>query len=444
MWVFLLQILLPKEKGFVNHYLNKDTHMKGSGTCNVCAAPCSSCMHFNQAISFMESKAEGGYSENSCGGKEADNCSFSDAETPVYKSKHCDDRMHEASETSKIFISNFSNDSFSENTESKAIGKNTDLHDASEGVDMPLKVSSFETDEENQLVAGNSANSPSSRKPINSSMLPKTFSNPEEGQHGLECHGDNISCVTSRIDRNTAANDCHTNMGREDMPCTSTSGLHSGGFKMSSLAKAVDGEIADLHSDWRKSCKLAAESSQMKSPSSNSLNPGSPHNPSDSPSLNSDPSPREHYLRSSSGIGSSFHSDAGLKGKKEKSSSHLQGELLEGFVDPVEPCVREQVTTVDMDEQKCDRVSEGSANPNYEISKDNDMTVHASSPRASGQFSESITGEHDNEELGKPISKIGRSNSQESQPNPGMKIEGDYPVPDILEDDVSVFPNSIL
>ncbi|CAA7403831.1 unnamed protein product [Spirodela intermedia] len=433
-------IFLPKEKGFVNRHLRKDIHMKGSGTCNVCAAPCSSCMHFNQATSYMESKAEGGYSENSCAGKEADNCSFSDAETPVYKSKQCDDRMHAASETSKIFISNFSHDSFSENAERKAIGKNTDLHDASEGVDMPLKVSPFETDEENQLVAENSASSPSSRKPVDSSMLPKTFSNPEEGPNGLECHGDNISCVTSRIDRNIAANDLHKNMGREDMPCTSTSALHSGGFKMSSLAQAVDGDIVELHSDLWKSDKLAKESSQMKSASSNSLNLGSPHNPSDSRSLNSNPSPREHCLHPSSGIESSFHSDAGLKDKKESSISHLQGEPLESFVDPVEPCVREQVTAVDMDEQKCDRFSKGSVNTNYEISKDNDMTVHASSPRASGQFSESKTGEHgmSNEELGKSISSVGTSNSQEPQPIPELKLEDDYPVPDILEDDVKV------
>ncbi|CAA6667020.1 unnamed protein product [Spirodela intermedia] len=250
-------IFLPKEKGFVNRHLRKDIHMKGSGTCNVCAAPCSSCMHFNQATSYMESKAEGGYSENSCAGKEADNCSFSDAETPVYKSKQCDDRMHAASETSKIFISNFSHDSFSENAERKAIGKNTDLHDASEGVDMPLKVSPFETDEENQLVAENSASSPSSRKPVDSSMLPKTFSNPEEGPNGLECHGDNISCVTSRIDRNIAANDLHKNMGREDMPCTSTSALHSGVLKCLPLPKLSMVKVCDICGDAGREDLLA-------------------------------------------------------------------------------------------------------------------------------------------------------------------------------------------
>ncbi|XP_078442882.1 uncharacterized protein LOC144712461 isoform X2 [Wolffia australiana] len=176
--------------------------MKISGTCNVCAAPCSSCMHLTQDTSFMESKAEGvGYSENSCARKETENSLFSDAETPTRR-KRREDRVPSASEAS---------------------------------VDMPFKASPCKTDEDSQPQKENAGCSTLQCKPMSSGILPKSSQSPE-GRNGSERHGDDISCLSPRTDRNSAAD----GVVKGDTPCTSSSTLCNGGFETFSLAKAAD------------------------------------------------------------------------------------------------------------------------------------------------------------------------------------------------------------
>ncbi|MCL7042031.1 hypothetical protein MKW94_000983, partial [Papaver nudicaule] len=120
-----------------------------SGTCNVCAAPCSSCMHFNRAVSRMDVKSEDECSDGTSRGKAASRCSFNVTDVlPLSKNIALQKRQcAAASETSNVFSACSSHDSFSENAESKA----------TEDIEMLSKVPSSGT---------------------------------------LECHGDNISCVS--------------------------------------------------------------------------------------------------------------------------------------------------------------------------------------------------------------------------------------------------------
>ncbi|KAF5193998.1 RING/FYVE/PHD zinc finger superfamily protein [Thalictrum thalictroides] len=92
-----------------------------TGTCNVCAAPCSSCGHFNQAGSCMEIKAENEFSDEVSRVNAASRCSSKDASVmPSYKKRECGDRKPTASETSNLVSASSSHDSMSENAESKA------------------------------------------------------------------------------------------------------------------------------------------------------------------------------------------------------------------------------------------------------------------------------------------------------------------------------------
>ncbi|XP_061352506.1 protein PARALOG OF AIPP2-like isoform X2 [Gastrolobium bilobum] len=84
-----------------------------SGTCNVCSAPCSSCMHLNRA--FMGSKAEEFSDEN---------CRLGEA------------NQHSMGETSNMHSVNSSHDSLSENAESRrALSENYQDSKCLEGLD---------------------------------------------------------------------------------------------------------------------------------------------------------------------------------------------------------------------------------------------------------------------------------------------------------------------
>ncbi|XP_061354417.1 protein PARALOG OF AIPP2-like isoform X2 [Gastrolobium bilobum] len=100
---------------------NTDMRLE-SGTCNVCSAPCSSCMHLNHAL--MGSKAEE-FSDESCRVGEANN-QYSMDEGNVYslRSRACESSQHALSETSNMLSANSSHGSLSENAQSRQMSSN--------------------------------------------------------------------------------------------------------------------------------------------------------------------------------------------------------------------------------------------------------------------------------------------------------------------------------
>ncbi|XP_045833428.1 uncharacterized protein LOC123924542 isoform X2 [Trifolium pratense] len=86
------------------------------GTCNVCSAPCSSCMHLNQAI--MGSKAEE-YSDENCRLVEDKRYSTDEGDESYVRSRTCERLKHSGSETSNMPSIFSSHDSLSENTKTK-------------------------------------------------------------------------------------------------------------------------------------------------------------------------------------------------------------------------------------------------------------------------------------------------------------------------------------
>lgn len=89
----------------------------------MCSAPCSSCLHANQSLPFMESKIECDPSGSTSGRKEEDSCSSNGASEAVDKSKASDDNQHACAETSNLLSSTSSLDFCPENTFMKAASK---------------------------------------------------------------------------------------------------------------------------------------------------------------------------------------------------------------------------------------------------------------------------------------------------------------------------------
>ncbi|ONK56038.1 uncharacterized protein A4U43_C10F3500 [Asparagus officinalis] len=188
--------LFPSERKLT--FTDSSPHMRiESGTCNMCSAPCSSCMHNNRTALAMESKMECGSSRFSCATKEDDNYSFIYADRmPHCKSRICDDLEHTASEASNFLSSSSSHDSYSECTESKASMKALDTCEAPENVEtppVPLRETGkdqFLQDKRSSagfcLVSSNSHDTPDS------------------------CHGDNISCISGIKDSNLDVGTCNT------------------------------------------------------------------------------------------------------------------------------------------------------------------------------------------------------------------------------------------
>ncbi|KAL0904932.1 hypothetical protein M5K25_027096 [Dendrobium thyrsiflorum] len=100
-----------------------------SGTCTVCSAPCSLCMHHNR---------ESGISCILSVRTDADSSSVSNVDVmPIYKSRICDDLQPAASEASNLLSSTSSHDSYAENAESKTSLSASAGYDASDDIDMP-------------------------------------------------------------------------------------------------------------------------------------------------------------------------------------------------------------------------------------------------------------------------------------------------------------------
>lgn len=85
-----------------------------SGTCNVCSAPCSSCMHVNHAPEE--------FSDDNCRSGEANvQNSMNEGNVHSLSSRACENLQHGVSETSNMLSVSSSHDSLSENAESRQI-----------------------------------------------------------------------------------------------------------------------------------------------------------------------------------------------------------------------------------------------------------------------------------------------------------------------------------
>ncbi|KAE9620217.1 putative chromatin regulator PHD family [Lupinus albus] len=127
---------VPPEYGreFVKHSIIQNTDMRlESGTCNVCAAPCSSCMHLNRAL--MGSKAEESSDENRRRG-EANQYSTDDGDGSSLRSRVCERLKSCVNETSNIILVDSTHDSLSENADSRrALSNKYQESKCSEGFD---------------------------------------------------------------------------------------------------------------------------------------------------------------------------------------------------------------------------------------------------------------------------------------------------------------------
>ncbi|KAK8588877.1 hypothetical protein V6N12_023289 [Hibiscus sabdariffa] len=106
---------VPKTvKRLIRQYMSQKACAKAeSGTCNVCSAPCSSCMHLS--IAQMGSKSDE-FSD------ETDHVAVT-SQYSINADKKGDNLYHSPSEASNLLNSNSSHDSYSENIESKATAR---------------------------------------------------------------------------------------------------------------------------------------------------------------------------------------------------------------------------------------------------------------------------------------------------------------------------------
>ena len=154
-------------KAFGKHSIGGKVHISGEcGACNVCSAPCSSCLHLNR--SFMGSKADE-FSDETCRVNAASQYSINVGDaSSSFKRKACDSLQHTTSETSNLLSVNSSHDSLSENAESKATMRSSDT--------------------------------------------------------SVEVHDDNISCISRANDANQAVNNHNRNVERKNLSCSLASG----------------------------------------------------------------------------------------------------------------------------------------------------------------------------------------------------------------------------
>ncbi|KAK7308008.1 hypothetical protein VNO77_41556 [Canavalia gladiata] len=152
--------------------LNTDMRPE-SGTCNVCSAPCSSCMHLNHAV--MGSKAEEFTDENCRLGEGSNQYSMDEGNAYSLRSRACESSQHAVSEASNMQSVNSSHDSLSENAESRQI-----------------------------------------------------LSNKYQDSKYLEGHDDNTSCISRASDANLVNDSQQRNAERINISCSSASVSHLG------------------------------------------------------------------------------------------------------------------------------------------------------------------------------------------------------------------------
>lgn len=167
--------------------MNQTVHMRGeSGTCNVCSAPCSSCMHLKRALTVSKTEE---FSDETSHVNATSQYSANDADAiSSIKSRVCESSLHANSETSNLLSVNSSHDSFSENADSMATIRSFDAANFSVDIDMHKKLYSAIVPE------GHIATEPTIQ----------TTSEKHQSMKGSEGHDDNISCVSGSSNANIA------------------------------------------------------------------------------------------------------------------------------------------------------------------------------------------------------------------------------------------------
>ncbi|XVF56624.1 hypothetical protein PTKIN_Ptkin06aG0134900 [Pterospermum kingtungense] len=203
-------------KRLIKRCMSQKVYTKAeSGTCNVCSAPCSSCMHLS--IAQMGSK-------NDEFSDETDRVPVA-SQYSINEDKTGDSLHHSPSEASNLLSVNSSHDSYSENIESKATVRPSD--DALEDVEIQ-----------------------------------RTFSHKYGGSKVVEDHDDNISCASRSCDANAAFSYCNKGL---DSKNSSASVCSLGSGKVLSSQKLDLSELPSI-----KEVNAGSSSLRTQSPYSHS------------------------------------------------------------------------------------------------------------------------------------------------------------------------------
>ncbi|XP_017977038.1 PREDICTED: uncharacterized protein LOC18599595 isoform X1 [Theobroma cacao] len=206
----------------VRRYMSQKVYTKAeSGTCNVCSAPCSSCMHLSTPQ--MESKSEE-FSDDT------DRVAVA-SQYSINEDKAGDSLQPTPSEASNLLSVNSSHDSYSENIESKATIRPSNVSDASEDVEIQ-----------------------------------RTFSNAYDGSKGVEGHDDNISCASRASDENAASSYCNKDLDSKNSSRSSASVSSLGSGKVLSSQKLELSELPSI----KEEVDAGSTSLRMQSPHSHS------------------------------------------------------------------------------------------------------------------------------------------------------------------------------
>ncbi|PON49500.1 Zinc finger, FYVE/PHD-type [Trema orientale] len=229
------------------HSMSHQVHMRGeSGACNVCAAPCSSCMHFNRSL--MASKMDE-FSDETCRVNVATQYSVNVGDaSSSFKTKPCDS-LHQTrttSETSNLMSVTYSHDSLSENADSKAA-----LRPSDDALDIELPPLSSAT------ATGELGISP---KPVSASH-PRGSANKFEDSKVVEAHDDDVSCVSRANDAHVAVTNSSRNTDRKNLTCSSAS-VRSLGSEES--RKRRESKLSEMPSS--KDADASSSSPKVQSP----------------------------------------------------------------------------------------------------------------------------------------------------------------------------------
>ncbi|XP_062119700.1 protein PARALOG OF AIPP2-like isoform X2 [Humulus lupulus] len=229
------------------HSMSHKIPMRGeSGACNVCAAPCSSCMHFNRSL--MASKTEE-FSDETGRVNVASQYSVNVGDTSSsFKNKTCDSLQQTTSETSNLMSVSSSHDSLSENADSKAALRSSDN---AFDIEVPPLVS-----------AGINGEIRVSPKPVRASCT-RDFPNKCEDAKVVEAHDDDISCVSRANDAYVAVSNSSKNVDRRALSCSSASVSSLGLEESKKRQETPSSKDADASSSYPKDKLFDCTSEQI-------------------------------------------------------------------------------------------------------------------------------------------------------------------------------------
>ncbi|GMI78942.1 hypothetical protein like AT5G16680 [Hibiscus trionum] len=186
-------------KRLTRHSLSQKVNTKGeSGNCNVCSAPCSSCMHL--------SSSQMGLKKNEFS-DETDSAALA-TQYSINEDKTSDSLQHTYSEASNLLSVTSSHDSYSENIESKAT---TRPSYASEDVGIQ-----------------------------------RIFSNKYDGSKGTEGNDDSSSCASRASDANAAFSCCNKDLDSKNSSRSSVLVCNLGSGKVLSSQKVDLSELPSV------------------------------------------------------------------------------------------------------------------------------------------------------------------------------------------------------